>query len=355
VLTPAPGAAGIPRPARDEVMPGGLWAYVRRKTGRDQVWLSVITVLVFLLTLVPLELQRRVVNDAIGNRNLPSILLLCLAYVAVVLVQGGLKLWLNIYRSRVSESATRHLRLLAQKLGGDAEREPAEGGTHHGVKISVVVAEVDPVGGFIGLSVSEPLLHGGILLSVFGYMLFLQPMMALACLAVFVPQFVFVPLMQRTINRRTKSRIKILREVSVDLVDSANGTPPEEDQPNGTGDETNGTGDETPNTYERRADRIYQLDMHIFKLKFTMNFLMNSMQHIAVAAILFIGGWLVVEGRTEVGTVVAFISGLDRVNDPWGDLVNYFREMSSATVKYRLVAKALGGGMVAEAPPETPA
>ncbi|HEX3500380.1 MAG TPA: hypothetical protein VHT04_13755, partial [Stellaceae bacterium] len=64
----------------------------------------------------------------------------------------------------------------------------------------------------------------------------------------------------------------------------------------------------------------------------------------AVATILFVGGWFVVEGRTEVGTVVAFISGLDRVNDPWGDLVNYFREMSSAGVKYRLVAKALGGG-----------
>src|SRR5205814_8851375 len=104
----------------------------------------------------------------------------------------------------------------------DRERDGTEG-LHDGVKISVAVAEVDPVGGFIGLSVSEPLLHGGILLSVFGYMLFLQPMMALACLGVFVPQIVFVPLMQRTINRRTKSRIKVLREVSIGLVDGSSG------------------------------------------------------------------------------------------------------------------------------------
>jgi ABC-type multidrug transport system fused ATPase/permease subunit len=330
VLIPAQGVAGLPRPARDDVMPSGLWAYIRRETGRDQLWLSALTVLVFLLTLVPLELQRRVVNDAIGLRHLPSILLLCLAYVAVVLLQGGLKLWLNIYRARVGESATRHLRLLAQKLSGDREQEPPASGTHDGVRISVVVSEVDPVGGFVGLSVSEPLLHGGILLSVFGYMLFLQPLMALVCLGVFVPQLVFVPLMQRTINRRTKSRIKVLRAVSVGLVDNANG--PSEEVPAEPGD-----------AYERSADRIFHLDMHIFKLKFTMNFLMNSMQHLAVAAILFVGGWFVIEGRTEVGTVVAFISGLDRVNDPWGDLVNYFREMSSARVKYRLVAKALGG------------
>jgi ABC-type multidrug transport system fused ATPase/permease subunit len=346
VLIPAPSAAGASRQAREDIMargiPGGLWSYIRRETGRDQVWLSVLTILVFLLTLAPLELQRRVVNDAIGNRHLPSILLLCLAYVVVVLVQGGLKLWLNIYRASVSEAATRQLRLAAQKLC-DEQAPEAGSETHDGVRVSVIVAEVDPVGGFVGLSVSEPLLHGGILLSVFGYMLFLQPMMALVCLGVFLPQLFFVPLMQRTINRRTKSRIKVLREVSVDIVNNANGGPAEsvETEPCA----------QPEDAYERRTDRIYRLDMHIFRLKFTMNFLMNSMQHLAVAAILFVGGWLVVEGRTEVGTVVAFISGLDRVNDPWGDLVNYFREMSSARVKYRLVAKALAGDAVADAVP----
>jgi ABC-type multidrug transport system fused ATPase/permease subunit len=323
-------------PGEGSPIPATLWAYIRKASGRDQIFLSALTVLVFLLTLAPLELQRRVINDAIGPRDLRAILLLCLAYVVVVLVQGGLKLWLNIYRARVSEQAVRQLRLLAHKLSGEAANLPADArpteGAHEGVKISVVVAEVDPVGSFIGLSVSEPLLHGGILLSVFGYMIFLQPLMALACLGVFLPQLVFVPLMQRTINRRTKSRIKILREVSVDIVNKAGN--PEAPEPAIT---------EPDDTYERRTDRIFHLDMHIFRLKFTMNFLMNGMQHLAVAVILFVGGWLVVEGRTEVGTVVAFISGLDRVNDPWGDLVNYFREMTSAGVKYRLVATALAG------------
>lgn len=48
-----------------------------------------------------------------------------------------------------------------------------------------------------------------------------------------------------------------------------------------------------------------------------------------------------IQGRTEVGTVVAFISGLNRVNDPWGDLVNYFRDMTNARVKFRLIAAVL--------------
>jgi hypothetical protein len=43
----------------------------------------------------------------------------------------------------------------------------------------------------------------------------------------------------------------------------------------------------------------------------------------------------------EVGGIVAFISAIGRLNDPWGDLVNYFREVSLTNVKFRLVANAV--------------
>jgi hypothetical protein len=39
--------------------------------------------------------------------------------------------------------------------------------------------------------------------------------------------------------------------------------------------------------------------------------------------------------------VVAFISGIGRLNDPWGDLVNYFRDVNVAQIKYRLLADAV--------------
>jgi hypothetical protein len=43
----------------------------------------------------------------------------------------------------------------------------------------------------------------------------------------------------------------------------------------------------------------------------------------------------------EIGGVVAFISGIGRLNDPWGDLVNYFRDLNVTQVKYRLLADAV--------------
>jgi hypothetical protein len=38
--------------------------------------------------------------------------------------------------------------------------------------------------------------------------------------------------------------------------------------------------------------------------------------------------------------VVAIASGLGKLNDPWGDLVNWAREFSVVGVKYRLFAEA---------------
>ena len=45
--------------------------------------------------------------------------------------------------------------------------------------------------------------------------------------------------------------------------------------------------------------------------------------------------------QLEIGGVVAFISAVGRLNDPWGDLVNYFRDFSVNQVKYNLVATAV--------------
>ncbi len=56
---------------------------------------------------------------------------------------------------------------------------------------------------------------------------------------------------------------------------------------------------------------------------------------------LLIGGWWVYTQRLEIGGVVAFISGISRLNDPWGDLVNYFRDININQVKYRLLANAV--------------
>jgi ABC-type multidrug transport system fused ATPase/permease subunit len=303
-------------------MPRTLFGYIWQASARQQGALAALSIVVFLLSAVPLELQRRVVNDAIAHGATGTVLWLAAAYAAVALTEGGVKLCMNIYRARVSESAVRELRHSIGSVTGNVamaeDRALAEG-----IEISMILSEAEPIGGFTGISVSEPLLQGGILLTVFGYLTYLEPWMALLNLAVLSPQLVFVPLIQRAISQRAEARIRTLREVSGEIVGAAGGDVA------------------LAAAQDSHIDRVFRINMGIFKLKFTMNFLMNLMHHLGVATVLGVGGWYAVQGRLEVGTVVAFVSGLAKVNDPWGDVVNWYREMVVVSMRYRLVADAM--------------
>jgi ABC-type bacteriocin/lantibiotic exporter with double-glycine peptidase domain len=326
---PAKAASVSPQEGRYAAI--GLYGYIRETSGRSQVLLAALSVVIFLLDLIPLELQRRIVNDAISRRAFDTLVWLCAAYAAATLLQGAAKLTWNIFRNSVGEATSRRLRL---DTFAAALRRPAPDTTaKEGVGISIILSEADPVGLFVATSVSEPVLHGGVLISVFGYLIYLQPLMALVALVLFVPQCAFVPVIQTAINRRTEARIRVMRRLSADIVaETAEGVLEREGR-----------------SYRQRVRHIYDLNMQIYRRKYAMNFVINLLYHLGTVGILFVGGWFVMQGQTEVGTVVAFISGLTKVNDPWNDLVTFFRDMTNARVKYQLIAKVLDDRDPAEA------
>lgn len=303
-------------------MPRTLLAFVIRVSGSSQVAISLLAITVFLLNTAPLEIQRRMMNAIVQDRDLKLLVGLAAAYVAIVFAEGVVKLLMNVYRGWVGEKAARALRLAASAVAGARPGRRNEPDVQ-GVQISMILAEPEPIGAFTGDAISEPLLQTGILVSVFGYMLYTQPVLAAVSIAMFSPQFVFVPLMQRAINRRVQSRIVVLRETSVAVLP-------------GKVDEV-----QTTLRQEMRFAEIFELNMGIFKLKYSMNFLMNLTQNVAKVVVLGVGGWLVITGQTEVGTLVAFLSGLHNLNDPWGDLVNWFRDFMVNSAKYAIFADAM--------------
>jgi ABC-type multidrug transport system fused ATPase/permease subunit len=302
-------------------MPGNIYRYVLVTSGWHQLVLVLLTVAVFLLEVVPLELQRRIVDDLVKHRDFWWVIALAAVYAGTVLVQGGTKLVLNVYRSWVGERATRDLRrrvhVLVSSTSAASSSPEAEG-----IQASMIVAEVESIGGFVGGSVSEPLLQGGILCSVLAYMVHVDVWMAGTAFALFVPQLVFVPLMQGAMNRRTRARVQIIRQLSVSVVE-------------GNGSEAR------DRTDDERIQRVFELDMGIFRFKFSMNFLMNLSTQLQIIGVLLVGGLAVYADRLEIGGVVAFISGIGRITDPWGDLVNYFRDINITQVKYGLVRDAI--------------
>ena len=143
-----------PRPAGSQAdaagateMPGNIYRYVLATSAWHQLALVLLTVAVFLLEIVPLELQRRVVNDLVKHRDFSLIIVLCAIYAGTVLAQGG------------------------------------------------------------------------ILVSVLAYMVHVDFWMAATAFLLFVPQLVFVPLMQGAMNRRTRVRVQIIRQLSISIVE----------------------------------------------------------------------------------------------------------------------------------------
>ena len=130
-------------------------------------------------------------------------------------------------------------------------------------------------------------------------------------------------MMQGAVNWRTKSRVALLREVSADVVAASNSRDLPLDES------------------ARRVDRVFKLDMGIFGFKYSMNFLMNLCAHGQIVGILMVGGWYVYTDQLNIGGVVAFLAAVNRLNDPWGDLVNYFRDLNSIQVRYRLLAESV--------------
>ena len=69
----------------------------------------------------------------------------------------------------------------------------------------------------------------------------------------------------------------------------------------------------------------------------------GTVAKLAPLGVLVFGRWLVIEGRTDSGTLVAFLSGFDRLAEPVRALVAYYREASLTQTRYRMIADWIGG------------
>jgi ABC-type bacteriocin/lantibiotic exporter with double-glycine peptidase domain len=245
------------RDQRMEAPAGNVFAFAWCQSRRHQPWALPTAVLIFPLTMVPLELQRRIIDQAVGGQNLDLLVWLGAIYLGVVLLQGGLKYLLRVYAGMVSERTILDLRRAVHRNGG------GEGET-----VSIVASEAEQVGGFVGEAFSEPILQGGILVAVLGYMLVVEPTIALVSLGFFVPQILLVPMIQQFINRRARREVQLVRELGDQIVDQA-----------------------TDQRYAGTTRQVYAVRMSYYRWKYASKLLNNFMNHLAPLSVLMVGGY----------------------------------------------------------------
>lgn len=293
---------------------GFLYGFIWRISSRQQVRLVFLAFLIFPLSMIPLELQRRIVDDALTDRNVNLLFMLGAAYLGVLLLHSALKYLYSVYQASVGEGAIRCLRLgVNARLEGNRRAS--------GSNVSVATAESEQVGGFVGEALSEPLLQGGILLTILCYMLWLEPVMAIVATVSVIPSVIVTPLVQQRINRLISRRIETIRNLSGRIV-------------------------EPDNDNDGRCDtlvrKVYRVRIRIFLLKFLLKGINNLLAALGPLGILLVGGWLVIQGDTGLGVVVAFLSGFERLTSPVRELLNFYRRVSQVIVQYELVGQVLG-------------
>ena len=310
-------------------MPKNLYAYIWQTSRREQIALCILTVAVSFLTAAPLELQRRIVDNALPEHQLSLLFLLGAAYLAVLVVQGSLKYGLNLYRGRLIEKITRKLRLTIyaktrpQKAGGEVQHgsEPAEAGAI----VSMVASEAEDLAGFVGDSFSFPLMQGGTAAFVIGYLLWVQPTIAMFAILLYLPQLVVVPLGQGAINRWGITNVRVVRRIG-ELI---------------AGPHDAATAGEEETQFRALVDESYHARIMVYFIKFFLTAFGNLLDAVGPLIVLVVGGWFVIQGSMPIGTLVVFISGIQKVADPWDQLAGFYRTMSNARVKYRLIADTL--------------
>ena len=120
-----------------------------------------------------------------------------------------------------------------------------------------------------------------------------QPWLGVLALAVVLPQAGIVVAIQSRIDRRVRQRVQLLRDASDRISDS---------------------------DLKRMEEAviadfrdIFETRRRIFLLKLSSKFALSAISAVGTVGILFLGGWLVLQGRSDVGTVVASVTGLTRI------------------------------------------
>ncbi|SFM21405.1 ABC transporter transmembrane domain-containing protein [Shimia aestuarii] len=290
-------------------------------TGKAQILLIVLSLAVAALAAAPLRFQKDIINSLGPDLDVETLTLLCLGYLGVIVISNIFKFLLN-YRSSILGEAT--IRMIRQRIYGARHQEVVpEQLDDMGTLTTIIAAESEEVGRFAGTAIANPLLQVGTLVSVISYIASTQPYLGLFLVAIVVPQAVIVLLLQEKVNRRVKERTLILRGATSAISEEDIAQIKEAQQ-----------------AVMDDFDKIYSTRRGIFRLKLSMKFAMNLLNGIGLVGILMIGGLLMMEGRSDIGTVVASIAALERISDPWRQLLNFYKELSAVRVKFDLILGA---------------
>ncbi|MBX2884314.1 MAG: cyclic nucleotide-binding domain-containing protein [Granulosicoccus sp.] len=320
-------------------MESNLLKYIWKHSRRQQLIVLGVTLLFFPILYLTLELPKWIINDALNDSSLPKQILgqpidavtylaiLCLTLLLLVVTSGVLKMRLNTYKGVVGERLVRRLRynLIQNTLRFPL---PYFSRVSSGELISTVTAETEPLGGYIGEAVALPVFQGGTMITILIFMFMQDWVVGLISMALIPVQGYLIPRLQQQVNKLKKERVRRVRKLSERISETVAGA---------TEIRLHGTQPYTLSEYSRRLGDLFLIRLEIFKKKYFMKFLNNTIGQITPFMFYLFGGYLVIKGDLTIGALVAAIAAYKDLTSPWRELLNYYQLHEDSKVKYQQI------------------
>ncbi|MCS5600229.1 MAG: ABC transporter ATP-binding protein/permease, partial [Rhodospirillales bacterium] len=317
-------------------MERGVFQFVFRYSKTQQLVLILVVIASLPFYFFSLDIPKQIVDKAIRGSDFPTnyygldleqvpfLMVLCAIFLILVVVNGGFKFFLNVYRGAAGERLLRRLRyqLIERVLRFPL---PQFRKTSQGEVVSMVTLETEPLGGFFGDALNLPSYQGGLLLTLMGFMFVQDWKLGLAAIALYPVQGWLIPKLQRQVNALGKERVKSVRRLNERIGEAVTGAHEVH---------ANDTSQYELADYSTRLGKIFDIRYQIYKKKFFIKFVNNFLALLTPFFFYSIGGWLVIVGDMTVGSLIAVLGAYKDVSAPWKMLLGYYQRKEDARIKY---------------------
>lgn len=320
-----------------------MYSFVLRYSGRQQLYILLFVVMSWPIGFMLLDLPKQIINRALGAAQetyslavlglaeIPFavsqsnfLVILCLLFLGLVVLNNALKFHINTTKGRTAERLLRRLRyaLFSRVLRFPI---PHFKRASQGEIISMITAEAEPIGAFFVGAIVDPIFQGGLLLVAIGFIVVQDPMLGVAAAAFYPLQIYVVPKLQKKVSALGKARLRQIRHLSDHVGETVGGI---------VDIHANDTSNLELSRFADRLGTIYNIRFEIFQRKYMIKFINNFLDKLAPFLFYLFGGLLVIDGKLDIGQLVAVIGAHREMSSPWKEMLNWYQQQADARVKY---------------------
>ena len=197
--------------------------------------------------------------------------------------------------------------------------------TQPGMVVQSLVTELASCGDYVGGALAYPLINLLTLLFFAIYLFSLDWMLALISLSIYPIIIFLVPYFQKKVNDANRKRINVTRTLSNRITDTITGIH-----------EVHGHGSYTIESkkFNKLAEKLYHIRIIWGLYQQIVKLTNNTFTNLGPFLIFLIGGYLIMKGQLELGSLVAFLSAQEKLYDPWKELIAFYQVFQDSRVKY---------------------